>query len=79
MEEQDNIEDFPGVTRLDINPERILKSVSRDYEFDELVILGFTKDEESPGDGSFFFSSSKANGKDVLWLLELAKLRLMGL
>jgi len=62
----DNIVDFRGVTFLDMPPERIICRAEK-HNFQDILILGY--DDK----GEFVFLSSKADGGDVLWLLELAK------
>ncbi len=66
----DNVVNFTGVTSLDIDPTRVLKTAS-DQEFDSIIIVGYTKDGEE------YFASSISDGADVLWHLERAKLRLL--
>ena len=61
---------FPGVTSLDHDP-KIMLEMAKNVDLEEVVILGLEKD------GSFFFSANKPGGPDVLWLLELAKKRLL--
>lgn len=61
---------FNGITRLDIPVDRIISNAKK-AKLDEIVVLGFGKD------GDFYFGASKADGGDILWLLELAKRRLM--
>lgn len=58
------------VTRLNLPPERVLEAALEET-LSEVVIVGY--DEE----GDFYFASSQADGGDVLWLLELAKQKLM--
>lgn len=53
------------VTKLDLSPNRVLDGARDNLE--DAVIIGWTKE------GDFYFSSSKANGAEVLWLLEKAK------
>lgn len=65
-----NVVEWRGVTRLDHPVERIIERAAN-ADLSEVVVLGFD------GDGDFFFASSKANGPDVLWLLEMAKIKLM--
>ncbi len=60
---------FNGVTRLDTDPELVLESAVGQLE--SVVILGYTKDGEE------YFSSSLADGADVLWLLERLKKQLL--
>lgn len=40
----------------------------------ETVVIGFKKDEKAD---QFYFASSEADGGTVLWLLEMAKKRLL--
>lgn len=64
------IVDFPGRTCLDLPVERILnKALNKDL--DEVVVIGYTKE------GEFYFASSKANGHEVLWLLQGAEYKLI--
>lgn len=61
---------FDGVTRLDIDPERILESAKG--RLSGVVIVGYTKDGDEE-----YFASSIADGADVLWLLERSKKALL--
>jgi hypothetical protein len=61
---------FPGVTTLDLPPDRVLSRAGT-AALASVVILGFRED------GEFYFASSIANGPEALWLLELAKTRLI--
>lgn len=58
------------VTKLPIPVEKIIAKATA-AELEEVVIIGMAKD------GSFYFSSSEADGGTVLWLMEMAKRRLM--
>lgn len=58
------------VTRLDIPVERVLDGATN-AELEEVVVIGYDKE------GEFYFSSNKANGGSVLWLLEQAKKELL--
>ena len=58
------------ITRLDIPPERVIDNAPVE-ELESAVLLGWKKD------GEFYFVSSIANGPDVLWLMELAKKKLL--
>ena len=60
---------LPVITKLDISPERVLESAHD--QLDTAVIVGWDKS------GEFYFASSVADGADVLWLLETAKLELL--
>jgi hypothetical protein len=63
---------FPGITTLDIPPERILDQAQK-AGLTEVVVLGYDKDGEE------YFSSSIADGAEVIWLLERLKLQLLRL
>lgn len=52
------------VTALDLDPSRMLESVSEEVEFDAIVILGYTTAGEE------YFASSISSGPEVLWLLK---------
>lgn len=64
-----NVVRFPGVTRLDIDPDQVLQEAIGQLE--GVVIAGCTKD------GEHYFASSYADGGETLWLLEACKKRLM--
>ena len=66
-----NVINLPVVTTLDIPPERILDA-ARDADLRSVVVVGFTKD------GAMYFAGSMADGGEVLWLFEKAKLHLLG-
>ncbi len=70
LESEGNVVVASMVSRLDSAPERILHQAGQ-AGLTEAVVLGFD------ADGEFYFASSKANGADVLWLLEQAKRRLL--
>ena len=61
--------DFTGITYLDMEPDRILSGALGQLE--SVVVIGYTKEGEE------YFASSKADGSDVLWSLERAKLALL--
>lgn len=63
-----NVVILPVVTKLDCPAERVLANLP---EMDGVVCIGWKKE-----DGSFYFASSIADGADVVWLLEKAKLEL---
>lgn len=60
---------FRGVTRLDIDVDRMLEQTKGLLQ--NCVILGYDKD------GELYFSSSMADGGDVMWLIEALKLKLL--
>lgn len=61
---------YTGVTRLDMEPDRILDAAQGQLE--GVVIIGYAKD------GDEYFASSYADGGTVLWLLERCKIALLG-
>lgn len=61
---------FPGLTKADVPVENVLAGAT-EADIAEVVVIGFTRA------GEFYFAASKADGSDVLWLLELAKKRLL--
>lgn len=70
MSLDENVVMFPGVTSQDYDPIVMLEAAMR-TELADVVIIGWDTD------GDFFFSSSKSEGPEVLWMLELAKSKLM--
>ena len=64
------IVNLPVVTRLDLDPNRVLDSVPREGLKGVIVIA-----EED--DGGFYFAASMASGPENLWLMEQAKMRLL--
>lgn len=70
----DNVIVLETITSLDIPPERVLEGINEELEDDNIesiVAIYWTKD------GELQFASSLADGGDVLWMLEKAKLRLL--
>lgn len=65
-----NVVELPIVTRLDLDPQRVLAGAMEDG-MTEVVIIGYDKD------GDEVFRSSLADGADALWHLERAKLKLL--
>ena len=61
---------LPCVTRLDLDPKRVL-SAALDKELSGVFVMGFDKE------GEVYFASSYADGGTVMWLMELAKRRLL--
>ena len=62
--------DLGAVTSLDMPAERVLEGALA-QNLESAVIIGCRDD------GSFFFASSVADGGSVLWLMEIARKRLM--
>lgn len=65
----DNVIPFGGITRLDIDPDRVLTGAVGKLEC--VVIVGLGKDGEE------YFASSMADGADALWYLERCKKKLL--
>lgn len=68
--DEENILTFDGVTRLDLSAERILQAAI-DAKIESAVVLGYD------ADGEFYFASTKADGGEVIWLMEIAKKKLL--
>lgn len=66
----DNVVNFPGITKLNLPPERILEQAGS-ADLDGVVVIGWTKD------GKFYAASSYADGGDVMFLCEMVKHRLI--
>lgn len=66
----DNVIILPVITTLDIPASRVLNGALA-ADLDSCIVIGYNKD------GSEYFSSSKADGADVLWMMERAKLNLL--
>ncbi len=56
------------ITKLDLPPDRILEKAIG--EVDQVIVIGYDKK------GDLYFSSSVADGGDILWFLERAKKKL---
>ena len=65
----DNVIPFGGITRLDIDPDRVLTGAVGKLEC--VVVVGLGKDGEE------YFASSMADGADALWYLERCKKKLL--
>lgn len=65
-----NVVHFTGVTSLDTTAENVLTG-ALEADLSEAIVIGRTKD------GLHFFASTSADGGDVLWLIEQAKVRLL--
>lgn len=66
----DNVVEWQGVTTLDMPPTRILAKAAG-AKLKECVVVGVDED------GQAYFASSVADGGSVLWMLEMAKKRLL--
>ena len=62
---------LPVVTTLDIPPATVLDE-ARQMDLGSVVVVGHTKE------GHIYFAGSMADGGEVLWLFEKAKLMLLG-
>lgn len=65
-----DVVDFGGITRLPSDPQRVIEHAS-EAGLTNVVIIGYD------ADGDEYFRSSDADGGDVLWLLERARLKLL--
>lgn len=66
----DNVIELPVVTKLDIPVERVLRKAA-EVGLAHVVVVGVT------ADGDEYFASSVADGGDILWMFERAKLQLL--
>jgi len=62
----DNVVKFPGITKLDLDPDEILKETMG--KLDGVIIMGYTKDG---ADG--YFASSYSDSGEIIWLIERFK------
>ena len=67
-----NVVDSPGISTLDMQPERILEK-ALNAKLTDVVVIGYDRE------GNEWFASSIADGAEVLWLLERLKLQLLRL
>lgn len=70
MEHKSNILDFTGISRLGVDPQRVLSKAS-DKELEDVIVIGRTQE------GHLYFHASSPDGADVLWLMELTKKNLL--
>lgn len=66
----DNVVELECVTTLDLPSERVLRRAA-EAGLKSVIVIGERED------GSEYFCSSLADGGDVLWRMERAKLRLL--
>ncbi len=66
----DNVIPLGCLTRLDIPVERVFEAV-RHHVSGGVVVIGWDND------GELYFASSIADGGEVLWLIEKAKISLL--
>lgn len=67
----DNVVILPVVTTLDVPVERIIDLAGK-ADLERVFIIGRTKE------GDLYFASSVADGGTVLWDMEVAKAKLLG-
>lgn len=65
-----NVEYLDVPSRLDIPAERVLEWAGQ-ANLKSVVVVGYDED------GEFYFASSYAGGPDALWLMEIAKKKLL--
>lgn len=68
-----NVVNLPVITRLDLNPQRVLEA-AMEAGMTGVVILGYAGKDD---DEHEYFAASFADGGDVLWLLERLKMQLL--
>ena len=69
MADTDNVVRLGGITKLDLDPDRVLnKAVGK---LDRVVVIGYKKD------GDEYFASSIADGGTLTWLMDRTKHKLM--
>lgn len=66
-----NVVDLDVITTLDLPPDKMLAKAKG--KLDDVIIIGVDKE------GDLYFSASKADGGNALWLLEKAKQALLEL
>ena len=66
----DNVIPLGNVTRLDLPPEQVLEGAKESIG-EGVVIIGWDKE------GELYFASSIADGGEVNWLLDHAKIALL--
>jgi hypothetical protein len=70
IRDEGNVTILRQVTRLDLPVERVLHG-ALDNGLSDAVVIGWDKN------GDFYFAATYADGANVLWLLELAKTKLI--
>lgn len=71
MNDNSNVVMWNGITKLDLDPDRVLDAALG--KLDTVVILGYDKD------GDEYFASSVSDGGTVVWLMERAKMKLLAM
>ena len=62
--------ELENVTTLDLPPDRVLRKAG-EADRESVIVIGYDRD------GNEYFASSIANGPEVVWALERAKLQLL--
>ena len=70
MSDEDKVVDFPGITRLDLPPNKVMANAMK-AGLESAIIIGENED------GDLIFFLSQADAADALWLLEKAKKALL--
>jgi hypothetical protein len=65
-----NIVDFPGITTVDLAPDRVLQAAI-DVKLKTAIVIGYTEN------GDEYLATSTASGPTVLWLLERVRHAMM--
>lgn len=65
-----NVVDLPVITRLPLDPKRVLAGAS-EVDFKRVLIIGVTDDDEE------YFYCSDPDGGTCIWDMERAKLKLL--
>lgn len=68
---KDNVINFPGATRLKIDPDKVLTAAVGNLE--SVIVIGYDKT------GMEYFAASDPSGPEALWLLERAKAGLISI
>ena len=65
----DKVIPLGNITKLDLPPDRILESTKGKMQ--SVLLMGWDKN------GDLYFASSIADGGEILWLMEHAKIQLL--
>lgn len=66
-----NVIEFNGMTKLDIDPDKVLTEAVGKLE--SAIVLGYVKGNGEHGEGEEYFASSYGDNRKTLWLLERLK------
>lgn len=69
MSEKSNIIELGGTTKGSISPNKVIQAAQEACKM--AVIIGYDND------GEFYFASTSADAREVLWLLEKAKKQIL--